>query len=123
MGVFNLLECFKKYCRKNKNIKLIHISTDEVFGDVAKGRSKETDSYNPSSPYSSSKASADHLIKAYVRTYKMNAIIDDNNIIFPYKLSEGLSKQYIALELLKNNLENNKDIIEESIKFKNELLS
>ena len=75
LGVFNLLECFKKYCRKNKNIKLIHISTDEVFGDVAKGRSKETDSYNPSSPYAASKASSDHLVSSYIKTYKIPAII------------------------------------------------
>ena len=75
LGVFNLLECFKKYCRKNKNIKLIHISTDEVFGDVAKGRSKETDSYNPSSPYAASKASSDHLVSSYIKTYKLPAII------------------------------------------------
>ena len=65
----------KKYCRKNKNIKLIHISTDEVFGDVAKGRSKETDSYNPSSPYAASKASSDHLVSSYIKTYKIPAII------------------------------------------------
>ena len=75
LGVFNLLECFKKYCRKNKNIKLIHISTDEVFGDVAKGRSKETDSYNPSSPYAAAKASSDHLVSSYIKTYKIPAII------------------------------------------------
>ena len=75
LGVFNLLECFKKYCRKNKNIKLIHISTDEVFGDVVKGRSKETDSYNPSSPSAASKASSDHLVSSYIKTYKIPAII------------------------------------------------
>ena len=75
MGVFNLLECFKKYYKKNKNIKLIHISTDEVYGDVLNGRSKETDSYNPSSPYAASKASSDHLVRSYIRTYNIPAII------------------------------------------------
>ena len=75
LGVFNLLECFKKYYKKNKNIKLIHISTDEVYGDVLNGRSKETDSYNPSSPYAASKASSDHLVRAYIRTYNLPAII------------------------------------------------
>ncbi len=75
LGVFSLLESFKKYYKKNKNIKLIHISTDEVFGDVLKGRSKETNSYNPSSPYAASKASSDHLVSSYIRTYKIPAII------------------------------------------------
>ena len=53
----------------------------------------------------------------------MNAIVNKNKIIFPYKLSTGLSKQYIALELLKNNLNDNKNIIDDSIQFKNELLN
>ena len=71
VGVFNLLECFKKFTKKLK-IKLIHISTDEVYGDIHKGRSNENFPYNPSSPYSSSKASADHLVKSYIRTYNLN---------------------------------------------------
>ncbi len=73
LGVFNLLESIKDY--KNK-IKLIHISTDEVYGDIKKNyKSKEEDAYNPSSPYSASKASGDFLIKSYIRTYKVPAII------------------------------------------------
>ena len=75
VGVFNLLESFREYTKKNKNTKLIHISTDEVYGDVLKGRSKETDPYKPSSPYAASKASSDHLVYSYVRTYKLNAVI------------------------------------------------
>ena len=75
VGVFNLLETFREYTKKNKRAKLIHISTDEVYGDVLKGRSKETDSYKPSSPYAASKASSDHLVYSYVRTFKLNAII------------------------------------------------
>ena len=75
VGVFNLLETFRDYTKKNKKTKLIHISTDEVYGDVLKGRSKETDPYKPSSPYAASKASSDHLVYSYVRTYKLNAII------------------------------------------------
>jgi dTDP-glucose 4,6-dehydratase len=72
-GVFNLLEIIKKY---KKKIKLIHVSTDEVYGDIKKNeKSKESDSYNPSSPYAASKASGDLLIKSYVRTYKIPAII------------------------------------------------
>ena len=59
-----------------KKVKLIHISTDEVYGDIKKKhKSKEKDPYNPSSPYSASKASGDLLIKSYMRTYKIPAII------------------------------------------------
>tara|TARA_Y100000590_G_scaffold367178_1_gene427036 strand:- start:800 stop:1831 length:1032 start_codon:yes stop_codon:yes gene_type:complete len=93
LGVFNLLETLRKYIRKNKKkIKLIHISTDEVYGDIKmKKRSDESFAYNPSSPYSASKASADHLIKSFVRTYKLPAIISNccNNYgpgQFPEKL-------------------------------------
>ena len=77
VGVYNLLEAINKYLKKNrKKIKLVHVSTDEVYGDIKIGkRSNEKFSYNPSSPYSASKASADHLIKAFVRTYKLPAII------------------------------------------------
>ena len=75
VGLFNLLEVFRKYYKKYKKIKLIHISTDEVYGDVLKGRSKETDPYRPSSPYAASKASSDHLVSSYIRTYKIPAII------------------------------------------------
>ena len=74
-GVYNILECFKIFTQKNKNSKLIHISTDEVYGDVLKGRSNENYSYKPSSPYAASKASSDHLVYSYVRTYKLPAII------------------------------------------------
>ena len=72
LGTYNLLESILAY---NKKIKLVHVSTDEVYGDLNKGRSDEKYPYNPSSPYSSSKASADHLIKAYIRTYKIRGII------------------------------------------------
>jgi dTDP-glucose 4,6-dehydratase len=73
LGVFNLLESIRNY---NRKIKLIHISTDEVYGDIKKNhKSKEEDRYNPSSPYSASKASGDLLIKSYIRTYKIPAII------------------------------------------------
>ena len=74
VGVFNLLECFKEYSKKY-NSKLIHISTDEVFGDILSGRSSEDYPYKPSSPYAASKAASDHLVSSYVRTYKLPAII------------------------------------------------
>tara|TARA_A100001011_G_scaffold312364_1_gene329762 strand:+ start:537 stop:1550 length:1014 start_codon:yes stop_codon:yes gene_type:complete len=74
LGTFNLLECFKKYSKKNKS-KLVHISTDEVYGDILTGRSSENYPYLPSSPYAASKASSDHLVSSYVRTYRIPAII------------------------------------------------
>ncbi len=93
LGVYNLIEVLRKYSKKNKRkIKLIHVSTDEVYGDIKKQkRSDERSSYNPSSPYSASKASADHLVKAFVRTYKLPVIISNccNNYgpnQFPEKL-------------------------------------
>ena len=73
LGVFNLLEAIRVY---KKKIKLIHVSTDEVYGDIKKNKkSKELDAYNPSSPYAASKASSDLIIKSYFRTYKIPAII------------------------------------------------
>ena len=92
LGVYNLLEAILFFERKNKKkIKLVHVSTDEVYGDILKGRSDEHFPYNPSSPYSATKASADHLIRAYIRTYKIFALISNccNNYgpnQFPEKL-------------------------------------
>jgi dTDP-glucose 4,6-dehydratase len=89
LGVFNLLEAIRVY---KKKIKLIHISTDEVYGDIKKNKkSNELDAYNPSSPYAASKASSDLIIKSYIRTYKLSAIITNccNNFgpnQFPEKL-------------------------------------
>ena len=74
VGVYNLLECFKNFSKKNKS-KLVHISTDEVYGDVLNGRSSEIYQYKPSSPYAASKAASDHLVSSYVRTYKINAVV------------------------------------------------
>ena len=75
LGVFNLLEAFKKYNKIKKNSKLIHISTDEVYGDILKGRSSEIWPYKPSSPYAASKASSDHIVYSYVRTFNLPAIV------------------------------------------------
>tara|TARA_B100001121_G_scaffold301082_1_gene311742 strand:+ start:550 stop:1563 length:1014 start_codon:yes stop_codon:yes gene_type:complete len=74
VGVYNLLECFKEYSKKYKS-RLIHISTDEVYGDILSGRSSEKYPYKPSSPYAASKAASDHLVTSYVRTYKIPAIV------------------------------------------------
>ena len=74
VGVYNLLECFKNFSKKNK-CKLIHVSTDEVFGDVLKGRTNEDYPYKPSSPYAASKAASDHLVSSYIKTYNLPAMV------------------------------------------------
>jgi len=93
LGVYNLLENIRDYKKKfKKDLRLLHVSTDEVYGDIkGKKRSNENYSYNPSSPYSASKASSDHLIKSYVRTFGIKAVISNccNNYgpgQFPEKL-------------------------------------
>jgi dTDP-glucose 4,6-dehydratase len=92
LGVYNLLQVLNQLSKKkHKKIKLVHVSTDEVYGDIKKGRSDEKYPYAPSSPYSASKASADHLIKSFVRTYKLPIVISNccNNYgpnQFPEKL-------------------------------------
>ncbi len=105
LGVFNILELLRFFKRKKKNIKLIHISTDEVYGDIKHKRSLEQDAFSPSSPYSASKASADHLVKSYVRTYKLNAIISNCcNNYGPYQFPEKLIPKMIS------NIINNKEL-------------
>jgi len=69
-GVFTILEILKNYPKR-----LVHISTDEVFGSLEKESADENYILNPSSPYSSSKASAELLIKSYVITYGIDAVI------------------------------------------------
>ena len=75
LGTFNLLEAFKKFSEINKKSKLIHVSTDEVYGDISKGRTKENYPYSPSSPYAASKASSDHIVSSYIKTFGIKAII------------------------------------------------
>ena len=102
IGTFNILEILRK---SKKKIKLIHISTDEVYGDVIKGRSKEDDAYKPSSPYAASKASSDHLIYSYIRTYKIDANITNcSNNFGPNQHPEKLIPKLIY------NIINNKKL-------------
>lgn len=75
IGTFNVLELCREF-----DIRLHHISTDEVFGDFpleSKDKFKETTAYNPSSPYASTKASADLLVKAWVRSFGVCATISN----------------------------------------------
>ena len=103
LGVYNLLEAIKNY---KKKIRLIHISTDEVYGDIlGSKKSNEKFPYAPSSPYSASKASADHLISAYIRTYKIDAVISNcSNNYGPRQFPEKLIPKMIY------NILNNKPL-------------
>jgi dTDP-glucose 4,6-dehydratase len=104
-GTFNLLEIFKKFVIKNKKSKLIHISTDEVYGDVLKGRSNENYPYKPSSPYAASKASSDHLVYSYVRTYNIPAMITNcSNNYGPKQHPEKLIPKLIYNIIKNKNL-------------------
>ena len=105
-GTFNLLEALRHLQKEKIRPKLIHISTDEVYGDI-KGnlRSDENHKYEPSSPYSATKAGADHLVKSYVRTYNLNAVISNCcNNYGPYQFPEKLIPKMIA------NILNNKEL-------------
>ena len=97
-GTFNLLETLRILRKKKIKPKLIHISTDEVYGDIQKNeRSNENQKYKPSSPYSASKAGADHLVKSYIRTYKINAVISNCcNNFGPYQFPEKLIPKIIS---------------------------
>ena len=102
-GVLILLEQLRKYIKQNNNIKFLHISTDEVYGDIPKKKiSLETDSYKPSSPYAASKASADHLIRSYHRTFGLPVIITNCcNNYGPKQFPEKLIPKLI-INLIKN---------------------
>ena len=93
LGTVNLLNAFKNLWENNfKNKKFYHVSTDEVYGSLGKtGLFTESTSYNPRSPYSASKASSDHFVRAYGETYNMPYVISNcsNNygeFQFPEKL-------------------------------------
>ncbi len=103
LGVFNLLEALK---RNKKKIRLVHISTDEVYGDIlGDKRSDEKHPYIPSSPYSASKASSDHLVYSYVKTHKIDAVISNcSNNYGPRQFPEKLIPKMIY------NILNNKPL-------------
>jgi len=88
LGVFTILEAMRKY---NRDACLVHVSTDEVYGEIRRGSFKESDRLNPSNPYSASKASADMLCLAYHRTYNLNVKITRcTNNFGPYQFPEKL---------------------------------
>ena len=94
VGTYMLLDAVRKYWEKSKNtsFKFHHISTDEVYGDLGKsGMFLETTAYAPSSPYSASKASSDHLVRAWERTYGLPTIVTNcSNNYGPHQFPEKL---------------------------------
>ena len=90
VGTFNLLEAARS--RLGQAIRFHHISTDEVYGSLGKdGYFTETTSYQPNSPYSASKASSDHLVRAYHKTYGLPVTISNcSNNYGPYQFPEKL---------------------------------
>ncbi|WP_180052128.1 dTDP-glucose 4,6-dehydratase [Acinetobacter sp. YH12099] len=98
VGTYTLLEAARKYwmgldAEAQQNFRFHHISTDEVYGDleVTTDLFTETTSYAPSSPYSASKASSDHLVRAWHRTYSLPVIVTNcSNNYGPYHFPEKL---------------------------------
>tara|TARA_A100001011_G_C14248119_1_gene816544 strand:+ start:578 stop:1543 length:966 start_codon:yes stop_codon:yes gene_type:complete len=92
LGTYSILQAIRSLNEIGIKIKLIHVSTDEVYGDLVdlkKINSSESDRYYPSSPYSSSKASSDHLVTAWTRTYGLNTVITNcSNNFGPYQHKE-----------------------------------
>ena len=92
-GIFTILELIK-----NKNKKLIHISTDEVYGSLNQQSAIEETRFNPSSPYSATKAAAELLINSYVKTYDSDCVITRcTNNYGPRQFAEKLIPKTIIL--------------------------
>jgi dTDP-glucose 4,6-dehydratase len=88
IGTFNILEAARIY---NPRIRILHMSTDEVYSDILSGSYREEDRLKPSSPYSASKAAADMFCLAYHRTYRLDVIIARcTNNFGPYQFPEKL---------------------------------
>ena len=99
-GVYGVLEAAKK----NKIKRIIHISTDEVYGSIDKGSFKETSLLHPNSPYAASKAGGEHMALAYYTTFNVPLIITrSSNNFGPYQFPEKIIPLFIT-----NLLENKK---------------
>jgi dTDP-glucose 4,6-dehydratase len=95
VGTFRLLEANRRLWQasgKPDGFRFLHVSTDEVYGSLGpKGYFTEETPYDPSSPYSASKAASDHFVKAYFRTYGLPTIITNcSNNYGPYQFPEKL---------------------------------
>ena len=94
-GTFNLLEASRRYVGSKDNansFRFVHVSTDEVYGSLGRdGLFTETTPYDPSSPYSATKAASDHLARAWHRTYGLPVIVSNcSNNYGPYHFPEKL---------------------------------
>lgn len=99
MGVYNILDLIKE---KNKKIRFLQVSTDEVFGSLSSGQAKEKDVFSPSSPYSASKASAELICESYVKTFDLDIVTTRcTNNYGPRQLPEKLIPKTI-IRALKN---------------------
>jgi dTDP-glucose 4,6-dehydratase len=105
-GTFNLLSCAYEYWKnldenKKKDFRYVQISTDEVYGSLgATGKFNETLPYKPNSPYSASKAAADHLVRAWFHTYGLPTITTNcSNNYGPRQFPEKLIPHMIACAL------------------------
>jgi len=97
VGTFTLLEAARGYWnglegKAKEDFRFLHVSTDEVYGSLGEdGLFKETTPYDPSSPYSASKAASDHLAKAWQRTYGLPVVVSNcSNNYGPYHFPEKL---------------------------------
>ncbi|WP_376742689.1 dTDP-glucose 4,6-dehydratase [Ensifer canadensis] len=97
LGTFNMLECARSYWtgltqELQSQFRFLHVSTDEVYGSLGEdGLFSETTPYDPSSPYSASKAASDHLAKAWSHTYGMPIVVSNcSNNYGPYHFPEKL---------------------------------
>ncbi|MCX7111077.1 MAG: dTDP-glucose 4,6-dehydratase [Candidatus Methylumidiphilus sp.] len=97
LGTFQLLDAAKNYWRslpedRAAKFRFLHVSTDEVYGSLGEtGKFTETASYQPNSPYSASKASSDHLVRAYHHTYGLPVLTTNcSNNYGPYQFPEKL---------------------------------
>ena len=107
LGTMSLLNAFKEIWKENFNDKLFyHVSTDEVYGSLGEsGLFKETTPYDPNSPYSASKASSDHFVRAYGETFNLPYVISNcSNNYGPNQFPEKLIPLFINNILNKRNL-------------------
>jgi dTDP-glucose 4,6-dehydratase len=105
IGTVTLLNAARHQWKDNSNRKFYHVSTDEVYGSIDEGFFTETTSYDPQSPYSASKASSDHFVRAYANTYKLPVVISNcSNNYGPNQFPEKL------IPLAINNIRHNKPV-------------